>query len=230
MGSVPVETPTLPSAESIARYFLHLAAGADEATPVTQMQLHKLVYYAQGCWLATRERPLCRATFQAWIHGPVVLEMRPVFARFGDLPVPPSEARTDPSLTREMRGVLASIWLAYGRFSPWKLREMTHAEPPWKDARAGLPPDAPSQAPIPEESLRRYFRRRHEEQCRRIGMTAADLAQSIQDARNGRSIPLEEIKREFGYRSSHTSPSSDTHRNVSGRLSRSQRTRPASFP
>ena len=61
----------MPSAEVVARYFLQLAAMHEEPSPVTHMQLHKLLYYAQGWSLASRGGSLFSARFQAWAHGPV---------------------------------------------------------------------------------------------------------------------------------------------------------------
>jgi uncharacterized phage-associated protein len=54
----------MTSAEAVARYSLHLAAHAEEPTPLTQMQLHRLLYYAQGWSLATRDCPLFQARFE----------------------------------------------------------------------------------------------------------------------------------------------------------------------
>lgn len=49
------------------------------------------------------------------------------------------------------------VWDTYKRFSAVALAEMTHGEPPWKDARGDLPPQAESSSVISHESLRRYF-------------------------------------------------------------------------
>ncbi len=187
----------MPSAEAVARYFLHLAAATEEPTPVTQMQLHKLLYYAQGWCLATRERPLFPARFQAWTHGPVEADLYPTFADYGSQPIAAGEAREDPLLSREDRGFLESIWLCYGKYAAWRLREMTHNEAPWKDARRTVPRDAVSRVPMTEETMRSFFRGMHEANCRKMGMTAADLAQARRDVREGRGIPWEELVAEF---------------------------------
>ncbi len=186
----------MPPAEAVARYFLHLAAATEEPTPVTQMQLHKLLYYAQGWCLATRERPLFPARFQAWAHGPVEADLYPTFADYGSQPIAAGEARDDPLLSREDRGFLESMWLCYGKYAAWRLREMTHNETPWKDARRTVPRDAVSRAPITEEAMRSFFRGLHEANCRKMGLTAEELAQARQEAREGKGISLEEFKAE----------------------------------
>lgn len=175
----------MPTAEGVARYLLHLAAGAEEPAYITQVQLHKLLYYAQGWWLATHDEPLFPARFQAWIHGPVEAGLYPKFADYESRPIAPHEALEDPALTKEHRAVVESVWLGYGKFSAWHLREKTHKEAPWKDARRSLPNDAISRAPITDAAIKRFFEGLHEASCRRHGTTAKELAESIAQARRG---------------------------------------------
>lgn len=186
----------MATAEAIARYFLQLAAHTEEPTPVTHVQLHKLLYYAQGWCLATRERPLFPAQFQAWVHGPVEIEVYPKFADYEVTPIPRHEALDDPSLTPEERAICESIWLSYGKYAAWQLREMTHNEPPWRDARATVPAGTASRARITDEALKAYFDIAFAENCRRTGIDPADLRAGIRDARQGRVIPFEQLKAE----------------------------------
>jgi hypothetical protein len=49
-------------------------------------------------------------------------------------------------------------WLrVYGSFSATELERLTHEETPWKEARAGLPPDAPSRKPIDIQSMKEFY-------------------------------------------------------------------------
>jgi uncharacterized phage-associated protein len=188
----------MPTAEAVARYFLHLAAAAEEPTPMTQMQLYKLLYYAQGWCLAMRGRALFKGRFQAWAHGPVEVDVRPRFADYESRPIEPHEARDDPSIGHDDRSLIESIWMGYGKYSAWQLAEMTHREPPWKEARGSIPAGAKSQAPIGEEAMRAHFRSVHEASCRRMGLSAADLAESLAQARRGETGELELVARGRG--------------------------------
>ena len=169
----------MPTAESVARYFLHLAAMTEEPSPVTQMQLHKLLYYAQGWALAQRGEPLFSARFQAWAHGPVAVDVYPKFADYDGHPISKHDAAVDGSLTKRDRSMLESIWTGYGRYSAWQLREMTHNESPWQDARRGTRDGARSEASITEESMLAHFRPLHERACKRLGMTPEQFATPI---------------------------------------------------
>jgi uncharacterized phage-associated protein len=181
----------MPSAESVARYFLHLAALNEEPSPVTHMQLHKLLYYAQGWCLASRDRPLFAAKFQAWAHGPVEAALYSKFADYDGQPIARHEAAEVPSLSPEDRGIIESVWLGYGRYSAWQLREMTHKESPWREARGGLPEGASSRAPISDASIGAFFRKLHESQCRRRGIDPHRLAESVRQARAGETTELD---------------------------------------
>lgn len=184
----------MPSAEAVARYFLHLAGVPPEASPLTQMKLHKLLYYAQGWCLATRNRPLFEGRFQAWVHGPVVSDLYGTFSQHDDGPVPIGEAAVDPSLSAEDRAIIESVWLGYGKYEAWRLREMTHGEPPWRDARGALPDDAPSRAPITDAAIAVYFRSLHEARCRKAGLEPDFIRASIAEARAGETVTLDELK------------------------------------
>ena len=59
--------------------------GVKEGKPVTQMQLQKMVYFANGLWLARTngEESLIRENFEAWDFGPVVPSIYKEFKQFG---------------------------------------------------------------------------------------------------------------------------------------------------
>lgn len=180
----------MPSADAVARYFLWLAASEPEDEPVTHMRLHKLLYYAQGWSLATRNEPLFEGTMEAWQHGPVVRQLYPRFANWGGQPIPRSEADENPELSADHKRLIEWVWSGYGKFSAKHLRDMTHGEPPWRLARAGLPDAAPSRVEIGIEPMREYFRGLQSAACGRLGIDAADLAASCDEARAGNGTPL----------------------------------------
>lgn len=180
----------MASAEAVARYVLHLAASGEEPCPITQMQLHKLLYYVQGWNLAHKGEPLFEGRIEAWEHGPVVAELYPRFASFGRAPITETEGRVDSELTDTDREAIEYAWRGYGGYSAPRLRAMTHAEAPWREARADVP-GAAGKSEISNESMRRYFREEYEKHCRRWGIDPAELEQSIRDARAGNVTELE---------------------------------------
>jgi len=60
--------------------------------------------------------------------------------------------------SEEIARHLEEVMVAYGGHSALDLERLTHSEPPWREARGDLPPDENSEAPISEETMRRYYR------------------------------------------------------------------------
>ena len=120
---------------------------------VTDLKLQKLCYYAQGSALVVLGRPLFPQEILAWDHGPVVRSVFDAYRQHGSNAIPvPADFNAEDVLTEEERGLLDEVWNVYGQFSAWKLRNMTHDEPPWADtARNEV---------ITHDALRAFFRTR----------------------------------------------------------------------
>jgi uncharacterized phage-associated protein len=131
------------------------------------MRLQKLLYYAQGWHLASFTTPLFAERIEAWKYGPVVKEVYSRFAEFGYQAIPPSEGADSDTLTEAQKSFIQAIWKQYGMLSATALRDMTHREAPWMDARKGLPAEARSDAEISQEAMRPFFRMKLLEKLRR---------------------------------------------------------------
>jgi uncharacterized phage-associated protein len=120
-------------ADDVARYFL-AKADPEVGDIISNLKLQKLCYYAQGFHLALFGRPLFEERIEAWQHGPVVPDLYHAYKGYaaGAIPAP-----TDLDMglyTAEQRELLDEVYSVYGQYSAWKLRNMTHEEPPWRDA------------------------------------------------------------------------------------------------
>jgi uncharacterized phage-associated protein len=182
----------MASAEAIARYFLWLAAREPEEDLVTHMRLQKLLYYAQGWSLAARGAPLFEAGLEAWQHGPVVREVYSRFAAHERRAIPEEEGRDEPSLSDPQKRFVRWVWANYGKFSTSELWRMTHGELPWLSARKGLPDDSREKRPIDAGVTREFFANLHTERCRKAGIDPDQWAAAMEDARAGRTIPLDQ--------------------------------------
>jgi uncharacterized phage-associated protein len=131
-------------------YFL-FKADEDAGDTISNLKLQKLVYYAQGCALALWGRSLFPEPIKAWVHGPVVPQLYHEYKKYGAGAILiPDEKNIDWSkFDDETRDLLDEVYAVYGQFSAWKLRDMTHQEPPWRDAF----PDEE----ITHEALQAYF-------------------------------------------------------------------------
>lgn len=147
--------PTM-SALDAAEYLIRLAAADDESEYMTHMRVQKLLYYAQGWSLATRNRPLFRESIEAWTYGPVVVSVFHHFKDHGRRGIEPGTNETI-DISEEDRELLDGVWETYGEHSAISLSRMTHSEPPWKEARKNHPRGVPCDNEIALESLKAYF-------------------------------------------------------------------------
>lgn len=133
----------------IANYFLSLV-DLEAGDSMSNLKLQKLLYYAQGAHLAITARPLFADAIVAWEHGPVIPDLYHHFKRYGADPIPSPEEGIDlERYSPETREILDDVFEVYGQFSPWKLRNMTREEQPWKDT--------PINSKISHEALRNFF-------------------------------------------------------------------------
>ncbi len=137
------------TALEIAKYFIAKPLSDDEEL-LSHLKLQKLLYYAQGFWLALNDgRALFDEPVLAWEHGPVVRSVWENYRAYrGGEPIPAEPIDLD-EFDPEIQDILDEVWRVYGQFSAWKLREMTHAEPPWRDT--------PRNAEIPQPVMKDFF-------------------------------------------------------------------------
>jgi uncharacterized phage-associated protein len=67
---------------TIAKWFIAWTGQVEEAR-LSNLKLQKLLYYAQGHYLATAGQPLFDDRIQAWSHGPVVPTVYHEYKKFG---------------------------------------------------------------------------------------------------------------------------------------------------
>jgi uncharacterized phage-associated protein len=144
-------------ATDIADYFLWLAN--DTGSFISNLQLQKLVYYAQAWHLALYDQPLFEEDFQAWVHGPVIPELFEKYQHFSWQPI---HQEVHPDLPEAIVTHLTEVADEYFACNGYELERMTKAEPPWQQARGTLAPDAISANIIRKEWMKEYYETRAE--------------------------------------------------------------------
>lgn len=106
---------------------------------LTHLKIQKLLYYAQGIFLAyTNGQELFDEDIYAWEHGPVVPEVYDVYKENKGNEIEYIKTEHDDILLEEvsneekLKDVLEAVFINYGKYSAWHLRNMTHEEKPWK--------------------------------------------------------------------------------------------------
>jgi uncharacterized phage-associated protein len=145
-------------ATEVARYLAYIAANEEEPDYLTNLRLQKLLYYVQVWSLVMRGKPMFPEKIQAWVHGPVVKQVYREFASKGNLPIMPEDlGELRFNISSQDRKFVASVWDSYKGYSASKLREMTHQEDPWKNARKGYGPADKCEKEITRAAIMEYF-------------------------------------------------------------------------
>lgn len=140
-------------ASEIANYFIELASRVDE-NDLTNLKLQKLLYFAQGKYLAETGKPLFEDKIEAWQYGPVVRNIYMNFKACGSFPItafdkPVKKANIDDQTKKFLEG----IWNSYAKYSANYLVKETHKNgSPWKEIY-----DPSIDKEIPQELLKSYF-------------------------------------------------------------------------
>lgn len=153
MGIIGKRDKTKYSAEDIAYWFLaynNYIMGIEDAEYISNLKLQKLLYYAQGTYLALEDKPLFNDKILAWQHGPVVEKIYQKYKIYGSKGIDEEIIFNTEQIDLKTRKILEEVYDVFGQYSAWKLRNMTHEETPWQNTRKN---DC-----IPNELIKEYFK------------------------------------------------------------------------
>ncbi|QNE38590.1 DUF4065 domain-containing protein [Hymenobacter sp. NBH84] len=136
---------------------------------LTNMKLQKILYYLQAWSLAISDDDLFDDVPQAWMHGPVYTDVYHKYSHLKAAPIVAPVSR--PSVARlpispiaftsgelvEQERILETILESYMPQTAEWLKNQTHREQPWIEAREGLPPMAPSTKYLSKQTMREYY-------------------------------------------------------------------------
>lgn len=139
----------MASAHDVARYILR------ELAPLSTIKLQKLVYYSQAWHLVWEDEPLFPERIEAWANGPVVPDL--YHEHRGEFQRTSWKKGSIQNLTDTERESIDAVLSFYGPHDAFYLSELTHREPPWKEARADLRPGARGSNEITQASMAEYY-------------------------------------------------------------------------
>lgn len=153
-------------ARTVANKLLDLADRS--SVGLTQVSLLKLIYFAHGWYLSTRDKPFIAQDFEAWKYGPVVKVVRDQFKEYGKNCIKSRAFRLD-ILTGELLEVsadmaendkdfLLNIYRAYHVYDAWQLSKMTHEQgSPWDKVWNSPEPLGRVALRIPNRDIKAHF-------------------------------------------------------------------------
>jgi uncharacterized phage-associated protein len=146
---VAINEQPMTTASRVAEYFLVLQ-DEDAGDLISNLKLQKLLYYAQGLCIGTMGRRLFNEKIFAWTHGPVVPFIYHKYKVFGANAIPMPEDFDQSTIANGTKGFLKEVYRVFGQFSAWKLRNMTHNEPPYQKFQK-------TQGEITVQAMKAYF-------------------------------------------------------------------------
>ena len=121
---------------------------------LSEIQFHKLTYYAYVWSMVLKENKLFEEKPQAWIHGPVFRSLYDSMreSEFYD------KTKCIFNFNDDIKNFLDMIYELYSKFSGNELELMTHSESPWINARGNLNSNQRSKQEISDEDIKEYYK------------------------------------------------------------------------
>lgn len=109
---------------------------------VTNLGLHKIIYFCHTWYLVSTNKPLIKQNFEAWEFGPVLPYLYRIFSEFGERKITSRAKKIDPvtgykviaklDMDENDESLLESIISFYSKLSVNQLVEQSHASGgPW---------------------------------------------------------------------------------------------------
>lgn len=125
---------------------------------ITPLALQKILYYAQGFYKAFFGKFLFEDDCQAWVHGPVYVNIYEKYKEFKSANICIDiDYDIEDTIVDEKREILNAIIKYFGYYNGKALEKMSHYETPWINARKGLLPTENSNNIMNKEDIKEYF-------------------------------------------------------------------------
>jgi len=141
------------SSQAIANKFIQLSRS--EGKSLTNMQLQKLVFIAQGYTLAILDHPLYYHNTHAWQWGPVIPKLYKPLQKYGrNFVTEEIKAEDEAPINGDESEIIQAIWEGYGHLSGGELSTLTHKNgTPWS-----ITWDSKQFAVIPESLIAEHYK------------------------------------------------------------------------
>jgi len=151
------------SALDIATYFIKKATKESDVK-LTPLKLQKLLYYAQGWYLANLNKPLFKDKIEAWKYGPAIPSIYHQFKGYGSESLCSKGIDTSAAdkieTDKTIKSFLDEVWNVYKPYDGSDLIYSTHKEDPWIEAKDGIKTDDHFDFTISNDSIKTFFQKR----------------------------------------------------------------------
>ncbi|WP_419742417.1 type II toxin-antitoxin system antitoxin SocA domain-containing protein [Paraclostridium dentum] len=123
---------------------------------ITPLALQKMLYYCQAFCKVFTGKYLFENECQAWVHGPVYVEVYNKYSKFGGSIIELCDEKTYLE-NQDEEEIVECVAKYFGKYSGRTLELMTHMERPWRDTRKGLKVNESSNKVIEKDLIESYF-------------------------------------------------------------------------
>lgn len=141
--------------EAVALYVLN------SRYEITNMSLQKLLYYIEAFAQILLGKRIYDDRCEAWTYGPVYPSIYEKYKSFGKSQIVVDEIDLTDSLDESVRTVIDFVLGNYAIYNGVTLKDLSHAESPWKDAHAGYGQKEHCTEQISHEAITEYFTNIH---------------------------------------------------------------------
>lgn len=124
------------SADKVAKYLIHRSG--ELGYHINNLQLQKMLYYTQGCFLAALGHPAFEEDIYAWPYGPVIPPVYFGYSYFLSEPICVNIGDGDiDGFSKEEKEIFDYVINRKGGVDAWQLVKDTHSEMPFQNTQEG---------------------------------------------------------------------------------------------
>ena len=149
----------MASAFDVADVFIQTANQSDDDS-ISNLKLNKLLYFAQGTYLARTGETLFDEPIEAWQMGPVVPAVYDKYKHFGKSPIPASAVSSEShEFSEDATDAILDVLREFGKYTGAALVSMTHkADTPCSETfYSNHSMSNTTKHQIPLQSIKEYF-------------------------------------------------------------------------
>lgn len=137
----------------VANFFITVGS-YNEGSEMTNARINKLLYFAQGRYLATYGKPLFDEKIEAWKFGPIIEEIYHSFKSYGNNIITKTKGEFDiEEMDDDDFQFLSDVFTNYADYSTSALIDKTHENgSPW--SKVYIPN---KNVVIPQNLIKKYF-------------------------------------------------------------------------
>ena len=127
---------------------------------ITNLFLQKMLYYVKGISILFNDgKSIIPEPCEAWKYGPVFTDVYEKYKKYkkDEIVLSVSSDYVEQLLTEKEKRITDYVLNTFGIYNLWFLKDLTHCEEPWINARKGLDEGDACHNKMSDEVIKEYF-------------------------------------------------------------------------